>query len=201
MMTSRSEYRLLLRQDNADERLMPTGRQLGLIDDGTWESFLLRTDQKEKEIERLRKTTLAPSEKLNEMLTSRGTAPLTTGCKLDELLRRPQLSYADLAPFDKDRPLLPDSVAEKVETEIKYAGYIVRQASQVEEMLRLEKQLIPSTINYSDVYGLRLEAVEKLNKVRPTNIGQASRISGVSPADVSVLIIYLEKLRQEKVND
>ena len=201
MMTSRSEYRLLLRQDNADERLMPTGRQLGLIDDGTWESFLLRTDQKEKEIERLRKTTLAPSEKLNEMLTSRGTAPLTTGCKLDELLRRPQLSYADLAPFDKDRPLLPDSVAEKVETEIKYAGYIVRQAAQVEEMLRLEKQLIPSTINYSDVYGLRLEAVEKLNKVRPTNIGQASRISGVSPADVSVLIIYLEKLRQEKVND
>lgn len=201
MMTSRSEYRLLLRQDNADERLMPTGRQLGLIDDGTWESFLLRTEQKEKEIERLRKTTLAPSEKLNEMLTSRGTAPLTTGCKLDELLRRPQLSYADLAPFDKDRPLLPDSVAEKVETEIKYAGYIVRQASQVEEMLRLEKQLIPSTINYSDVYGLRLEAVEKLNKVRPTNIGQASRISGVSPADVSVLIIYLEKLRQEKVND
>ena len=174
---------------------------LGLIDDGTWESFLLRTDQKEKEIERLRKTTLAPSEKLNEMLTSRGTAPLTTGCKLDELLRRPQLSYADLAPFDKDRPLLPDSVAEKVETEIKYAGYIVRQAAQVEEMLRLEKQLIPSTINYSDVYGLRLEAVEKLNKVRPTNIGQASRISGVSPADVSVLIIYLEKLRQEKVND
>ena len=201
MMTSRSEYRLLLRQDNADERLMPTGRQLGLIDDGTWESFLLRTDQKEKEIERLGKTTLAPSEKLNEMLTSRGTAPLTTGCKLDELLRRPQLSYADLAPFDKDRPLLPDSVAEKVETEIKYAGYIVRQAAQVEEMLRLEKQLIPSTINYSDVYGLRLEAVEKLNKVRPTNIGQASRISGVSPADVSVLIIYLEKLRQEKVND
>ena len=180
---------------------MPTGRQLGLIDDGTWESFLLRTEQKEKEIERLRKTTLAPSEKLNEMLTSRGTAPLTTGCKLDELLRRPQLSYADLAPFDKDRPLLPDSVAEKVETEIKYAGYIVRQAAQVEEMLRLEKQLIPSTINYSDVYGLRLEAVEKLNKVRPTNIGQASRISGVSPADVSVLIIYLEKLRQEKVND
>ena len=201
MMTSRSEYRLLVRQDNADERLMPTGRQLGLIDDGTWESFLLRTDQKEKEIERLRKTTLAPSEKLNEMLTSRGTAPLTTGCKLDELLRRPQLSYADLAPFDKDRPLLPDSVAEKVETEIKYAGYIVRQAAQVEEMLRLEKQLIPSTINYSNVYGLRLEAVEKLNKVRPTNIGQASRISGVSPADVSVLIIYLEKLRQEKVND
>ena len=201
MMTSRSEYRLLVRQDNADERLRPTGRQLGLIDDGTWESFLLRTDQKEKEIERLRKTTLAPSEKLNEMLTSRGTAPLTTGCKLDELLRRPQLSYADLAPFDKDRPLLPDSVAEKVETEIKYAGYIVRQAAQVEEMLRLEKQLIPSTINYSNVYGLRLEAVEKLNKVRPTNIGQASRISGVSPADVSVLIIYLEKLRQEKVND
>ena len=201
MMTSRSEYRLLLRQDNADERLMPTGRKLGLINDKTWEDFITRTEQKEREIERLRKTTLAPSGPLNDMLISKGTAPLATGCKLDELLRRPQLSYADLAPFDSGRPLLPDSVAEKVETEIKYAGYIVRQNAQVEEMLRLEKQLIPDRINYGDVYGLRLEAVEKLNRVRPTNIGQASRISGVSPADVSVLIIYLEKLRQEKVND
>lgn len=201
MMTSRSEYRLLLRQDNADERLMPTGRKLGLIDDKTWQDFKTRTDQKEREIERLRKTTLAPSSSLNDMLTLKGTAPLTTGCKLDELLRRPQLSYADLAPFDANRPSLPDSVAEKVETEIKYAGYIVRQNAQVEEMLRLEKQLIPADIDYSAVYGLRLEAVEKLNRVRPTNIGQASRISGVSPADVSVLIIYLEKSRQEKVND
>ena len=200
MMTSRSEYRLLLRQDNADERLMPVGRHLGLINDETWESFLHRTKLKEQEIERLRKTTLAPNEKLNEMLISKGTAPLTTGCKLDELLRRPQLSYADLCEFDVNRPNLPDSVAEKVETEIKYEGYIVRQNAQVEEMLRLEKQLIPDSIDYKNVYGLRLEAVEKLTKVRPTNIGQASRISGVSPADISVLIIYLEKLRQEKIN-
>ncbi len=198
MMTSRSEYRLLLRQDNADERLMPTGRKLGLIDDETWEKFLTRKRQKEEEIERLRHTTLAPSKQLNELLESLGTAPLNTGCKLDELIRRPQLNYAVLAPFDKARPLLPDSVAEKVETEIKYEGYITRQLAQVEEMLRLENQKIPENISYDDITGLRLEAKEKLNRVKPKNIGQASRISGVSPADISVLIIYLERLRQEK---
>ncbi len=198
MMTSRSEYRLLLRQDNADERLMPTGRSLGLIDDKTWNDFLIRKKQKEEEIERLRHTTLAPSTELNELLVSLGTAPLNTGCKMDDLIRRPQLNYAVLAPFDKARPSLPDSVAEKVETEIKYEGYITRQAAQVEEMLRLENQKIPNDINYDDITGLRLEAKEKLNRVKPQNIGQASRISGVSPADISVLIIYLERLRQEK---
>lgn len=197
MMTSRSEYRLLLRQDNADERLMPTGRELGLVDDAAWEDYLTRTELKEKEIARLRVTTLAPSNELNILLEQKGTAPLSTGCKLDELVKRPQLSYDDLAPFDKDRPDLPDCVKEKVETEIKYEGYIVRQKAQVNEMLRLEKQLIPENINYDDIYGLRLEAKEKLNRVNPKNIGQASRISGVSPADVSVLIIHLEKLRQE----
>lgn len=201
MMTSRSEYRLLLRQDNADERLMPIGRELGLIDDNAWQSFCDRVALKEKEIERLRTTTLPPSDEINEMLVSRGTAPLNTGCKLDDLLRRPQLDYECLAPFDKERPALPESVAEKVEIEIKYDGYIRRQQSQVDEMLRLEKQRIPENIDYDEVYGLRLEAKEKLNRVRPTNIGQASRISGVSPADVSVLIIHLEKKRQEKAND
>lgn len=201
MMTSRSEYRLLLRQDNADERLMPIGRELGLVDDATWNSFLMRTTQKEEEIKRLRQTTLAPSKELNELLEGLGTAPLTTGCKLDELIRRPQLNYAVLAPFDKNRPVLSDSVAEKVETEIKYEGYITRQLAQVEEMLRLENQKIPEDINYDAITGLRLEAKEKLNRVSPKNIGQASRISGVSPADISVLIIYLEKLRQEKNND
>lgn len=197
MMTSRSEYRLLLRQDNADERLMPIGRKLGLINDTVWEKFCVNTKLKEREIERLSATTLAPSEKLAKLFELKGTVPITTGCKMDELIRRPQITYADLAEFDTERPNLPDSVAEKVETEIKYKGYINRQAAQVEEMLRLEKQIIPESINYNEVYGLRLEAVEKLKKVLPKNIGQASRISGVSPADVSVLAIYLEKKRRE----
>ncbi len=201
MMTSRSEYRLLLRQDNADERLMPIGRKLGLVNDDTWQDYCNNIELKEKEIARLRATTLPPSEQLNALLVERGTAPLSTGCKLDDLLRRPQLDYTCLAPFDKARPILADNVAEKVEIEIKYDGYIRRQQSQVDEMLRLEKQRIPDDINYDDVYGLRLEAKEKLNRVRPTNIGQASRISGVSPADISVLVIHLEKKRQENKND
>ena len=193
MMTSRSEYRLLLRQDNADERLMPTGRALGLINDTDWARFLKRKEQKEREIERLRATTIAPDESLNAYLESVGTAPMTTGIRLAELIKRPQLSYDALAPWDKERPELTIDVREKIETEIKYEGYIARQQAAVDEMLRLEKKLIPSEIDYSAVGGLRLEAVEKLTKVRPKSIGQASRISGVSPADLSVLIIYLEK--------
>ncbi len=193
MMTSRSEYRLLLRQDNADERLMPTGRKLGLISDVEWENFLTRKEQKEREIERLKSTTIAPNDKLNEYLESVGTAPMTTGLKLSELIKRPQVTYDGLAPFDKERPVLQIPVREKIETEIKYEGYIARQQSAVDEMLRLEKKKIPENIDYSKVGSLRLEAVEKLNKVRPKSIGQASRISGVSPADLSVLIIYLEK--------
>ncbi len=193
MMTSRSEYRLLLRQDNADERLMPTGRKLGLISDKDWENYLLRKEQKEREIERLKATTVAPSDALNQYLESVGTAPMTTGLKLSELIKRPQVTYDGLAAFDKDRPSLTIDVREKIETEIKYEGYIARQKSAVDEMLRLEKKKIPENIDYSKVGSLRLEAVEKLNKVRPKSIGQASRISGVSPADLSVLIIYLEK--------
>ncbi len=193
MMTSRSEYRLLLRQDNADERLMPTGRELGLIDDKTYAAFLLRKDQKEKEIERLKTSFLAPNEELNRLLEENGTAPISTGTRLSDLVKRPQIGYDMLAPFDKERPDLPFSVREKVETEIKYEGYIARQQAQVNEMLRLEGKAIPDDIDYSSVYGLRLEAVEKLNKIRPANIGQASRISGVSPADISVLLIYLTK--------
>ncbi len=193
MMTSRSEYRLLLRQDNADERLMPTGRRLGLINDTDWENFLIRKEQKEREIERLKSTTIAPSDEINRYLESVGTAPMTTGLKLSELIKRPQVTYDGLAPFDKERPSLSIAVREKIETEIKYEGYIVRQKSAVDEMQRLEKKKIPENIDYSKVGSLRLEAVEKLNKVRPKSIGQASRISGVSPADLSVLIIYLEK--------
>ncbi len=191
MMTSRSEYRLILRQDNADERLMPIGFELGLIDKAAYDEFLLRKERKEAEIERVKSVFLAPSYELNKVLEECGTAPLTTGCRLSDLIKRPQLSYKALAPFDKDRPLLTDDVAEKVEIEIKYEGYITRQEAQVNEMLRLEKKLIPEDLNYEDVYGLRLEAKEKLNKVKPKNIGQASRISGVSPADISVLLIHL----------
>ncbi|MBQ8203225.1 MAG: tRNA uridine-5-carboxymethylaminomethyl(34) synthesis enzyme MnmG [Clostridia bacterium] len=191
MMTSRSEYRLILRQDNADERLMPTGYELGLVDEATYGEFLNRKELKEREIERVKSVFLAPSEELNQVLEEKGTSPLTTGTRLSDLIKRPQLSYKDLAPFDKGRPMLPNEVAEKVETEIKYEGYIARQEAQVAEMLRLEKKLIPEDICYDDVYGLRLEAKEKLNRVRPKNIGQASRISGVSPADISVLLIYL----------
>lgn len=193
MMTSRSEYRLLLRQDNADERLMPIGHKLGLINDDTYSAYLKREEQKNAEIGRLNTVFLAPGEEINALLESAGTAPLSTGIRLSELIKRPQVSYDVLAPFDKERPPLSHSVREKVEVEIKYEGYIARQKAQVNEMLRLEGKKIPENIDYNDVYGLRLEAREKLDKVRPADIGQASRISGVSPADVSVLLIYLSK--------
>ena len=193
MMTSRSEYRLLLRQDNADERLMPIGHKLGLISEETYSAYLKREEQKNAEIGRLNTVFLAPGEEINALLESAGTAPLSTGIRLSELIKRPQISYDMLAPFDKERPPLSRSVREKVEVEIKYEGYIARQRAQVNEMLRLEGKKIPENIDYNDVYGLRLEAREKLDKVRPADIGQASRISGVSPADVSVLLIYLSK--------
>ncbi len=193
MMTSRSEYRLLLRQDNADERLMPTGHKLGLISDSEYNEFLNRRTLKEQEIERVSHTFLAPKDDLNNLLKEKGTAPITTGTRVSDLIKRPQLDYKSLAPFDKDRPDLSDDICEKVEVEIKYDGYISRQKAQVDEMLRLENKPIPQNFDYSSVKGLRLEAVEKLNKIKPENIGQASRISGVSPADVSVLLIYLSK--------
>ena len=193
MMTSRSEYRLVLRQDNADERLMPIGYKLGLISQQVYGEFTIRTQQKADEIERLNSTFIGPQVALNKLLEERGTAPMTTGMRLADLVKRPQLSYKDLEPFDVARPILSDAVCEKVETEIKYEGYISRQQAQINEMLRLENKLIPADINYEEITGLRLEAIEKLNKIRPVNIGQASRISGVSPADVTVLLIYLSK--------
>ncbi len=193
MMTSRSEYRLLLRQDNADERLMPIGHKLGLVSEETYSAYLKREEQKNAEIKRLNTVFSAPGDEINALLESAGTAPLTTGIRMSELIKRPQVSYDMLAPFDKERPPLSRSVREKVEVEIKYEGYIARQRAQVNEMLRLEGKKIPENIDYNDVYGLRLEAREKLDKVRPADIGQASRISGVSPADVSVLLIYLSK--------
>ncbi len=194
MMTSRSEYRLVLRQDNADERLMPKGRELGLIDNTTWEAFLLAKSQKEAEIERLNKTVIAPSEEINQMLIKAESAPLTTGAHLADLLRRPQITYDMLSPFDKDRPVLSYAVQEKVQTEIKYEGYIARQNAQINEIKRLEKKLLPKDLVYADIKELRIEAREKLDLIKPENIGRASRISGVSPADISVLLVYLEKL-------
>lgn len=194
MMTSRSEYRLVLRQDNADERLTPIGREIGLISDARWARFCQKEEQKKEEMARALHTVFSPTPELNEILVSRGTSPVTTGVRLSDLLRRPQLSYADLTPVDTTRPAdIPQAVLENVEIELKYEGYIKRQKADIAEMRRLEGKKLPIDVNYDEITGLRLEAREKLNKVRPENIGQASRISGVSPADISVLMIYLSK--------
>ena len=190
MMTSRSEYRLVLRQDNADERLTPLGRELGLISDRRWEKFQQKQEQKRAELKRVQSTTLPPSEELNEILVSRGTSPLSTGAKLADLLKRPQVSYQDLTAVDWGRPKYSTAIFEAVEIELKYEGYIRRQRADIEEARRLERKRLPQ-VDYAQIKGLRLEAVEKLNKVKPENIGQAGRISGVSPADISVLLIWL----------
>lgn len=190
MMTSRSEYRLVLRQDNADERLTSLGRELGLISDRRWEKFQKKQEQKRAELKRVQSTTLPPSEELNQILVSRGTSPLSTGAKLADLLKRPQVSYQDLTAVDWGRPKYSTAIFEAVEIELKYEGYIRRQRADIEEARRLERKRLPQ-VDYAQIKGLRLEAVEKLNKVRPENIGQAGRISGVSPADISVLLIWL----------
>ena len=191
MMTSRSEYRLLLRQDNADQRLTPLGHELGLINEERWQAYQDKQQQIAQEKKRIEKLTFGPSEALNRMLVEKGTAALETGVHASDLIRRPQLTYQDLAPFDTERPPLADEVTEQVEIQIKYEGYIQKQLMQVEQMRKLESRLLPEDICYEQVRGLRLEAIEKLQRVRPYNIGQASRISGVSPADISVLLIYL----------
>ncbi len=191
MMTSRSEYRLLLRQDNADQRLTPLGHELGLIDEERWQAYQDKQQQIAQEKKRIEKLTFGPSEALNRMLVEKGTAALETRVHASDLIRRPQLTYQDLAPFDTERPPLADEVTEQVEIQIKYEGYIQKQLMQVEQMRKLESRLLPEDICYEQVRGLRLEAIEKLQRVRPYNIGQASRISGVSPADISVLLIYL----------
>lgn len=197
MMTSRSEYRLLLRQDNADQRLTPIGHEIGLISEERWQHYLHKQELIEQEIKRIEKLTFGPSKELNEMLESRGTAPMETGAHASDLIRRPQVSYKDLEPFDTERPQLPDEVTEQVEIQIKYEGYIQKQLIQVEQMRRLETRKIPEDINYEEIRGLRLEAIEKLQRIRPHSIGQASRISGVSPADISVLLIYMESCKEK----
>ena len=196
MMTSRSEYRLLLRQDNADTRLTPLGREIGLVDDSRWETFCRQQEEKTRELARLRGLTLSPSPALNGMLEAKGTAPLQTGIRAAELLKRPQIAYEDLAPFDPGRPPLDPHAAEQVEIEIKYEGYIKKQEAQVQQLRRMEAVRLPEGLDYRQVRGLRLEAAEKLAKIRPVSLGQASRISGVSPADLSVLVIYLEQRRK-----
>ena len=198
MMTSRSEYRLILRQDNADRRLTPIGHKIGLISDERYQKLLDKEKKIEEEISRINSTVIAPCDELNEILVSRGTPELKSGAKLSELIKRPQLNYDILTPFDKNRPDLSRDIFEQAEISTKYDGYIKRQLSQVAEMRRIEAKKLDFINDYKEIQGLRLEAQEKLNKIRPENIGQASRISGVSPADVSVLIIYLSKTEKEK---
>ena len=192
MMTSRAEYRLLLRQDNADLRLTPIGYEVGLISDERYAKFIAKKEAVEKEKNRIENVIIKPSEKVNKILDSLGTTKINTGVKLSDLIKRPQVKYEDLKEIDEQRPDLPFEVKNEVEIQVKYEGYINLEQKQVEKFKKLETKKIPEDINYEDVKGLRIEAKQKLIKVRPLSVGQASRISGVSPADVSVLLIYLE---------
>ncbi len=198
MLTSRAEYRLLLRQDNADLRLTPKGYEIGLISEERYKKFLEKKENIEKEIERINSVNIAPTKEINEYLEKNGSQLLTTGIKLAELIRRPELCYEELAPFDKERPELEKTHWQQAEIAVKYEGYIKRQFEQVERFSKNEKKMIPQDIDYSKVYGLRTEARQKLEKMRPENIGRASRISGVSPADIGVLLIYLATKNDEK---
>ena len=201
MMTSRSEYRLILRQDNADERLTPIGYRLGLISEDRWQRFLHKQELIEQEKKRVTSTVISPTPELTQILVSRETSDVKTGIRLIELLKRPELSYEALTPVDTTRPDLDPAFFEQVEIAVKYEGYIKKQLAAVENMRRLEHKLLPEDIDYRDVTGLRLEAQEKLNAIRPLNIGQASRISGVSPADINVLTIYLVKKKGRVENE
>lgn len=191
MMTSRSEYRLVLRQDNADERLTPLGHKIGLISDERYAKYLKKQELKKEELNRLKSTVISPTDEVNEILVSRETSEITSGVRLIDLMKRPQLGYDALKSIDKTRPELDPNIFEQVEIEIKYEGYIQKQLKQVEQMKKLEVKQLPNDFDYNEIEGLRLEAREKLNKIKPLNIGQASRISGVSPADISVLLIWL----------
>ena len=192
MMTSRTEYRLMLRQDNADERLCAIGRRVGLISEARYEAVQEKYRTVRREISRLEKTGLPESDGLNAFLTGLGTAPVKGSARLGDLLRRPQVSYDSLAPFDENRPSLSPEIREEVEIQVKYAGYIQRQLRQVEQFRKEEDRALPPDIDYQQITGLRLEARQKLSAIRPLNLGQASRVSGVSPADLAVLMIYLE---------
>ena len=197
MMTSRAEYRLLLRQDNADLRLTEIGHEVGLISDERYQKFLKKKENIEKEKERLSKLVVKPTEEVNKFLVEQGTSALSTGTKMSELLKRPELSYAKLGKIDKNRPKLSLQEQEEVEIQVKYEGYIKLQEAQVEKFKKLEEKILPEDIDYEEIKGISLEGRQKLNKFKPHSIGQASRISGVSPADVSVLLIYLQQLNNK----
>ena len=194
MMTSRSEYRLVLRQDNADVRLTPIGYKIGLISKERYDKFLIKEENFKAELKRISEKSIPLTDTLQQILIDCGTTPLERGCKMIELIRRPQVTYKALTPVDDDRPDLPKDVFEQVEIAVKYEGYIKRQEQQIKEMRRIECKKIPKDIDYTSLKGLRLEAVEKLSKIRPENLGQAGRISGVNPADVAALNIILESL-------
>jgi len=196
MMTSRAEYRLLLRQDNADERLTPIGYEVGLISEERYNHFRNKMSQIEKETERVKNTYVGNTEEVQSVLRVYNSTPLTSGISLAELIKRPELTYDILESIDKDRPTLSEEVREEVNINLKYEGYIKRQWKQVEQFHKLEKKKIPSEINYSLISSLRLEAIQKLTDIRPESVGQAARISGVSPSDISVLLVYLEQYRK-----
>ena len=193
IMTSRSEYRLLHRQDNADQRLSHIGHRIGLISDAQYQAVQEKYAAVAREIRRLEGCGVAESQALNEMLTAHETAPVQGSARMADLLRRPQITYDLLAPFDEGRPDLPKAVTEQVEIQLKYAGYIARQEKQVAEFQKAERRALPPDVDYMSISGLRVEAREKLQAIRPLSVGQASRISGVSPADVAVLLIWLEQ--------
>ncbi len=197
MMTSRAEYRLLLRQDNADLRLTEIGHEIGLISDERYQKFLKKKENIQKEKERLSKLVVKPTEKVNKFLVEQGTSALSTGTKMSELLKRPELSYAKLEEIDPNRPKLSLQEQEEVEIQVKYEGYIKLQEAQVEKFKKLEEKILPEDVDYEQIKGISLEGRQKLNKFKPRSIGQASRISGVSPADVSVLLIYLQQLNNK----
>ena len=192
MLTSRAEYRLLLRQDNADLRLTEKGHEIGLISDERYEKFINKKQKIEEEKKRLEETIIKPSEEVNKFLVESGTSEINTGVRLSELLKRAEITYASLGAIDKDRANLPEQVKEEVEIQIKYEGYIKMQEAQVEKFKKMERKLLPENIDYTNIKGISLEARQKLNKHKPYSIGQASRISGVSPADISVLLVYLQ---------
>jgi len=198
MMTSRTEYRLMLRQDNADDRLCAIGHRVGLVCDARYNQVREKYETVRREIARLEKTGLPESDELNAFLTKLATAPVKGSVRLGDLLRRPKVTYDDLAPFDASRPELSPEIREEVEIQVKYAGYIQRQLRQVEQFQKEESRALPPDIDYQQITGLRLEARQKLAAIRPMNLGQASRVSGVSPADMAVLMIYLELREKEK---
>ncbi len=196
MMTSRSEYRLILRQDNADRRLIPIGYKIGLVSRETFEKLQRKIELIESEIKRVSSVNVSPSEELNKYLEEKGTALLSHGCKLADLIRRPQLNYNELARFDIHRPAISEEICEEVELEIKYEGYISKQLAQIEQMRKLENKKISQNTDYSQIKGLRIEAAEKLNKIKPASLGQASRISGVSPADINLLAVWIQQKKE-----